>query len=57
MSILFILFFENNINCTRHVYLWIRDHGIMRVKKSGYVIVVSHNYIADATHGMKIALQ
>lgn len=47
ISILFILFFENNTNNTRAIYVWNRDHGIMQVKKSGYVVVVSHNYIAD----------
>lgn len=57
MTILFLLFFENNTNNTRTIYLWKRDHGITQVKKSGYVVGVHNNYIADDTHEMKITFQ
>lgn len=37
--------------------LFTSERWIMQVKKSGYVIGVHNNCIADATHEMKITFQ
>lgn len=57
LQLIFYLFFEKNSNNIKGIYHQNVGYEIMWIKKSGYMIGVTYNFIADAIHRTKIAFQ